>query len=64
MKARKIAFILSCLGLALMITSIYGIYTAESNNEVSMGVVAFTLTAILSLLAIVDYDYLSKKEQL
>jgi hypothetical protein len=64
MKARKIAFILACLGLALMITSIYGIYTAESNNEVSMGVVAFTLTSILSLLAIVDYDYLSKKEQL
>jgi hypothetical protein len=63
MKAKKTAFILACLGLALMITSIYGIYTAKDNNEVSIGVLAFTLTAILSLLAIIDYDYLSKKEQ-
>lgn len=64
MKEKKVSLFLAFLGIGLMITSIVGLYTAKSNNEVIGAITAFIITGVLSLVAIFDYDYLSKKEQL
>jgi hypothetical protein len=63
MREKKVVLFLACLGMSLMVVSIYSLYISESNRDVVGSVFSFAISAILSLLAIIDYDYMSKKEK-
>lgn len=58
------ALFIAILSMCLMVMSLFAIYTGKSQNELIGGIVAFILCGMLGIVAILDYDYLSKKQEL
>ena len=52
------------LGIILMLTSVFSLWTSTTNNEIVGSVTAFILSAVLAFVAILDYDYQTKHNRL
>ena len=58
------ALFFAWLSMGLMVMSLIGMWTAKNNMEIVGAVSAFILCAMLGVVAILDYGYLCKKEEL
>jgi prepilin signal peptidase PulO-like enzyme (type II secretory pathway) len=58
------ALFFAWLSMGLMIMSIWGMFTSKSNNEIVGAVMAFVLCGFLGIVAILDYEYSKKQENL
>jgi prepilin signal peptidase PulO-like enzyme (type II secretory pathway) len=61
---KRKALFFAWLSMGLMIMSIWGMFTSKGNNEITGAVMAFVLSAMLGIVAILDYEYMKKKEKL
>jgi len=62
MRNKNVSLIIASLGLAMMIVCICGIYTITTNNDLMLAVIGFILSGMVAGVAIIDYDYLTKKQ--
>lgn len=62
MRNKNVSLIIASLGLAMMIVCICGIYTLRTNNDLMLAVIGFSLSGMVAGVAIIDYDYLTKKQ--
>ena len=63
MRNKYTSLIIACLGLAMMIICICGLYTSTKNNDLMLALIGFNLSAMVAGLGIYDYDYLTKKQK-
>ena len=61
---KRKALFFAWLSMGLMIMSIWGMFTSKGNNEITGAVMAFVLSVMLGIVAILDYEYMKKKEKL
>lgn len=62
MRNKNTSLIIACLGLAMMIICICGLFTATANNDLMLALIGFNLSAMVAGIGIWDYDYLTKKQ--
>jgi hypothetical protein len=62
MRNKYTSLIIACLGLAMMIICICGLFTAATNNDLMLALIGFNLSAMVAGIGIWDYDYLTKKQ--
>jgi hypothetical protein len=57
------ALFFAWLSMAMMVVSLWGIWTSKGTNEIVGGIMAFILSAFLGIIAILDYEYTKKQEK-
>lgn len=63
MRNKNVSLIIASLGLAMMIACICSLYTFTKNNDLMLAVIGFSLSGMIAAVAIIDYDYLTKKQK-
>ena len=63
MRNKNVSLIIASLGLAMMIACICSLYTITKNNDLMLAVIGFSLSGMIAGVAILDYDYLTKKQK-
>jgi hypothetical protein len=62
-KQKNIAIFIASLSMMLMVIALVGMHTAQSNDEIIYLISGFLLAAVLGILSILDYEYLTKKQK-
>jgi uncharacterized MnhB-related membrane protein len=63
MRNKYVSLIIASLGLAMMIICICSLYTITKHNDLMLAVIGFGLSGMIAGVAILDYDYLTKKQK-